>query len=137
MGSDDETKFSFAEAIPIDEFFESVEIRERGDRRCGANLFAEGGGDSVILRGVEFLFDLGDDGRKRAAAVTCLVLDSVPAIRIVAGGDDQAARGFALADEKRDCGSGARLVGEPDRRAGGAMTSATAAATVSDAKRWS
>ena len=38
----------------------------------------------------------------------------------MAGGDDEAAGGVALADEKRNCGSGARLVGEPDGRAGGA-----------------
>src|ERR1700684_4370911 len=68
----------------------------------------------------EFGFDLGDDRGERAAAVAGFVLDAVPVGGIVAGGDDEAAGGFALTNEERDRGSGARLVGEPDGRAGGA-----------------
>jgi hypothetical protein len=119
-GVGDITKFRFAETIPIDEFFDGFDVR-------GARVEFL---DEIFLRGQrrdaffddagEFGFDLRDDRGECAAAVAGFVLDAVPAGGIVAGSDDEAAGGFALADEQRDRGSGAGLVGEPDGSAGGA-----------------
>ena len=71
----------------------------------------------------EFAFDLGDDRWKRAATVAGFVLDAVPAIRIVAGGDNDAAGGVTLAHELRDGGRGARLVAKQNGRTRGADNS--------------
>src|SRR5580693_5596951 len=114
------TKFSFSEAVPVDKFFDGFDVG-------GARVEFL---DEIFLRGKrrdtffddagEFGFNLRDDGWKGAAAVAGFVLDAVPARRIVARGDDEAAGGFALADEQRNRRSRAGLVGEPNRSAGGA-----------------
>src|SRR5271169_4377600 len=72
----------------------------------------------MLLNFREFDFDLRDDGWQSAAAVARFVLDTVPLIRIVARGDENAARGRTLANEQRNRGRGTRLVGKPNGRAG-------------------
>ncbi len=74
----------------------------------------------AVLEQLQLFFDLRHDGGQRAAAVTGFVLDAIPAIRIVAGGDDQAAGSLKLTHEKRNSGGGTGFVGEPDRSSGGA-----------------
>src|SRR5450432_2679441 len=117
-GVGDETEIGFAEAIPVDEFFEGVEVGSAGIDGVEQIFSPRERRSGVILRGVQFVFNLRDDGRQGAAAVTGFVLDSVPAIGIVAGGDNQASGGVALADEQRDGGSGAGLVGQPNGSTG-------------------
>src|SRR5690348_11985699 len=73
---------------------------------------------AVDLHGREFLLDLLDDGRQGRAAVAGLELHSIPAIRIVAGGDHYAARRGALAHQQRNCRRGARRSREPNGNAG-------------------
>jgi hypothetical protein len=98
-GVGNKAEFRFAKAVPIDELFDGVEIRSaRIDgvdpiflRRKRRHAFFEDGG--------ELEFDLRDDRREGAAAVARFVLDTVPACGIVAGGDDEAAGGFSLADQ--------------------------------------
>src|ERR1700737_2068260 len=75
---------------------------------------------AILQDSRQFVFNLRHDARKRGAAIARFVLDAIPLIRIVAGGDQNAAGGLALANEQGNCGSGTRLVGEPDRRSGGA-----------------
>ncbi len=119
-GVGNEAKLRVAQALPVDQLFDGVEIGRAGIEGLDEVLARRQRRNAVALHAVEFAFDLRDDGRQRAAAVAGFVLDAVPLVRIVAGGDDDAAGGRALAHQKRNCGSRARLVGQPDGRASGA-----------------
>ena len=68
----------------------------------------------------EFAFDLRHDAGKGAAAVTGFVFDTVPAIRIVTCGNDDAACSVAFAHKLRNGWGWARFIAKQDRRAGGA-----------------
>src|SRR5438105_15500889 len=65
---------------------------------------------AFLQNSFEFVFDLRDDRRKRAAAVARLVFDSIPAIWIVARSDDYPTSSLLVPHQKRDCRCGARLV---------------------------
>jgi hypothetical protein len=105
--------------VPVDELFDSVEIGGAGLERLN-EIFARRKRRNIFaLDEGEFFFDLRDDGGKRAAAVAGFVLEAVPAIRIVAGGDHDAAGGLALPYQQADRWRGAGFVGEPDGRASG------------------
>ena len=112
-----EAELRVADAIPIDELFEGVEVGSAGIEWLNQFFAGRQWWDTVALNVLEFAFNLRDDGGKGAAAIAGFIFNSVPAIGIVAGGDDQAAGGVALANQQRDRGSGAGLVGQPDRRA--------------------
>ena len=86
-------------------------------------LWHDGVGLSLYAKRLDrgkFCFDLRDDGRKGAASVAGFVLDAVPLIGIVAGGDHEAPGCAALADEEGNRGSRAGFVGEPDGSPGSA-----------------
>src|ERR1700730_13358280 len=70
-----------------------------------------------MLNDFYLLFDLRHDGGKRTTAIAGFIFNSVPAIGIVAGGDDHSAGGVSLANQQRDSGRGAGLVGQPYGRA--------------------
>jgi len=119
-GVGDVAEFCFTQAIPVDEFFDGFDV---GGARVEFvdEIFLRGQrGNAGFDHAGEFGFDLRDDRWEGAAAVAGFVLDAVPAGGIVTRGNDEAAGGFALTNEQRDCGSGAGFVGEPDGRAGGA-----------------
>ena len=93
----DEAKFRLAEAIPVDELFDGLDVR--GTRvECLNEIFLRRQRrDASFDDAGEFGFDLRDDGGQRAAAVAGFVLDAVPAGGIVAGGDHQAAARLCVA----------------------------------------
>ena len=66
----------------------------------------------------ELLFDLRDDRRRCRTAVGSLELDSVPAGRIVAGGDLNSTGRAALLHHQGNRRGGAGLIGKPHRRPG-------------------
>src|SRR5262249_16280256 len=114
------TKLGFAEAVPVDEFFDGVQIRSARLERLNQVLTWWKGWDGLAgtFDEGELLFDLRDDGRQRAAAITGLVLDTVPAVGIVAGGDEEPGGRAGVLEKKADCGGGTGLVGKPYRSTG-------------------
>src|SRR5215472_8878475 len=99
-GIEDKTQFGVAQALPVHQFFERIEIwRARFE---GVNqIFARRKRwDASFQDESKLLFNLRDDRRKRAAAVARLVFDSVPTVGIVTRGDDDAAGGLVVPHQK-------------------------------------
>jgi hypothetical protein len=69
--------------------------------------------DAFLQDESKLLFNLRDDRRKRAAAVARLVFNSIPTVGIVTRSDDDAAGGFVVPHQKRNCRRRARLVRKP------------------------
>jgi hypothetical protein len=119
-GVGDEAKFGFTQAVPIDKFLDGIQVGSARLKRLNQILAQWQRRDAIALDDGEFGFDLRDDGGQRTASITGFVLDAIPTIGIVAGGDDQTTGGFSLADEEGDRGRWARLISDPDGRSGGA-----------------
>ena len=114
---DDKAEIGGAHLFPIHELFDSLEIRRQNIERMNligarrqqrARLFGQS-------RSASSSSICADDGGQRRASVAGLELDSVPARRIVAGGDHDAAGGATLAHQQRKRRRRARRCCEPHR----------------------
>ena len=119
-GIEDETEIRIAQTFPVYQFLERIEIRGAWLQRLDQIRARRQRWHALLQYHFEFLLDLRNDRRKRAAAVAGLVLDAVPAIRIVACGDDDAAGRAAMPHKIGNRRRGTGLVREPHGSSGGA-----------------
>src|SRR5712671_6643216 len=106
-----ESELCVAQARPIDQFFDGVQIGCSRFEWLDQFFARRKRWSAFALDLGKFAFNLRDDGRQSAAAITRFVLDAVPGIGIVARGDDNASGGVALADQQGNRGCGAGFVG--------------------------
>src|ERR1039458_1896994 len=113
---DEKTKLRRTQAVPIHQSPERFKIGGSYIKRMDQVVTRGKCGNAVAQDRSEFRFYLSNDCRRCRTSIARLVLNSIPAIRIVTRGDLNSAGGASQPYEERSRGRGTRLGRKPHGR---------------------